>query len=307
VRNKSQTSTILAVDDNPRNLQVIGSLIKKWGYNTVLAQSASECLQYLYKNSPDLILMDILMPDMDGYETCRKIKADPKNKHIPILFITALSDTNSIVMAFKAGGVDYITKPFIREEVKARIDVHLELKATLKKLERMTITDEMTGVYNRRFANVILQRELKIARRLSQTFLVCGIDIDHLKQINDNHGHESGDSLIKKVVEGIKLSIRETDYIFRMGGDEFLLVLPNTKLSDGESLLKRVHHEIHQETIFGVPIDFSYGLAVFELDNECPIDKLLRIADDRMYKQKKLKKEAGSTQEFSLSTINNGR
>jgi len=290
VRNKSQTSTILAVDDNPRNLQVIGSLIKKWGYNTVLAQSASECLEYLNKNSPDLILMDILMPDMDGYEACRKIKTDSKNNHIPILFITALSETNNIVTAFKSGGVDYITKPFIAEEVKARIDVHLKLKAALEKLERMTITDEMTGAYNRRYANIILQRELKIARRLSQKFIVCGIDIDNLKIINDNHGHDGGDILIKKVVEMIKLTIRETDYIFRMGGDEFMLVLPDTKMPEGQSLLKRLHHRIHQETIFGKPIDFSYGLAVFELDNECSLAQLLRIADDKMYEQKKQKK-----------------
>jgi len=287
---KFKPPTILAVDDNPRNLQVIGSILKEWKYKAVLAQSASECLGYLKKSSPDLILMDILMPGMDGYEACATIKADIKNKHIPILFITALSDTNSIVNAFKSGGVDYITKPFIREEVKARIDVHLELKSTLEKLEKMTITDELTGVYNRRYANTILQRELKIARRLSREFLVCGIDIDHLKQINDNYGHDAGDDLIKKVVKNIKLSIRETDYIFRMGGDEFLVVLPQTKLSEGQLLLERVHYKIHQKTIFGEPIDFSFGLAMFELDNECSIDKLLRIADDKMYEQKKQKK-----------------
>jgi len=290
MRTKLKKPIILAVDDNSKNLQVIGSLLKEWGYKTILAQSASECLEYLDKNSPDLILMDILMPGMDGYEACRRIKAGKKNNHIPILFITALSDTDNIVKAFKAGGVDYITKPFIREEVKVRINVHLELKATLEKLERMTITDEMTGVYNRRHANIILKRELKIAKRLSQEFLVCGIDIDNLKQINDNHGHDGGDILLKKVVEGIKLGIRETDYIFRMGGDEFLLVLPNTKLPEGELLLKRLHHEIHQGTVFGMPIDFSYGLAVFELENECPINQLLRIADDKMYEQKKQKK-----------------
>ncbi len=289
--NKFKPPTILAVDDNPKNLQLIGSLLKEWKYKAVLAQSALECLGYLKKSSPDLILMDILMPGMDGYEACKIIKADIKNKQIPILFITALSDANSIVNAFKSGGVDYITKPFIREEVKARIDVHLELKSTMKKLEKMAITDELTRVYNRRYANVILQRELKIARRLSREFLVCGIDIDHLKQINDNYGHDAGDDLIKKVVEEIKLSIRETDYIFRMGGDEFLLVLPQTKLSEGQLLLERVHHKIHQKTIYGEPIDFSFGLAELELDNECSINKLLRIADDKMYEQKKQKKD----------------
>jgi len=282
--------TILAVDDNPRNLQVIGSLLKDWKYKAVLAQSASECIRYLKKSSPDLILMDILMPGMDGYDACAIIKADIKNKNIPILFITALSDANSIVNAFNSGGVDYITKPFIREEVKARIDVHLELKSTIEKLEKMAITDELTGVYNRRYANVILQRELKIARRFSREFVLCGIDIDHLKQINDNFGHDAGDDLIKKVVDEIKLRIRETDYIFRMGGDEFLLVLPQTKLQEGQLLLERVHHKIHQKTIFGEAIDFSFGLAMFELDNECSIEKLLRIADDKMYEQKKQKK-----------------
>ena len=100
MENKFQTLTILAVDDTPGNLQVIGVLLMGWGYKFVLAQSASECMEYLNKNTPDLILMDILMPDIDGFEACRKIKNDSKNKHIPILFITALTDKNSIVMAF---------------------------------------------------------------------------------------------------------------------------------------------------------------------------------------------------------------
>lgn len=294
---KFKTPTILAVDDNPRNLQVVGSLLREWKYKAVLAQSASECLEYLKKRSPDLILMDILMPGMDGHEACTIIKNDIKNKHIPILFITALSDANSIVNAFNSGGVDYITKPFIREEVKARINVHLELKSTLEKLEKMAITDELTGVYNRRYATAVLKRELKNAKRLSSEFLVCGIDIDHLKRINDNYGHDAGDELIKKVVNEITHSIRETDYIFRMGGDEFLLVLPQTKLSEGQLLLERVHHKIHQKTIYGEIIDFSFGLAMFELDKECSIDKLLQIADDKMYEHKKEKKAYKQTKQ----------
>lgn len=282
---------ILAVDDNPKNLQVIASMLKEWGYRAVMAQSGSQCLDYLKDNTPDMILMDVLMPGLNGYDTSAAVKTSMKNRNIPILFITALSDPDSIVKGFKSGGVDYITKPFIREEVQARIKVHLELKSTLDMLQNISITDEMTGTYNRRHAVTIFERELKFAKRLSQQFIVSCIDIDNLKQINDTHGHEAGDILIKKVVETIKGGIRESDYLFRMGGDEFMLILPDTDMDNGTIMIDRLRQQTGRESVMGVPVDFSYGLAVFEPDHDNTLDKLMKLADQRMYDQKIKKKK----------------
>ncbi len=290
----TKTQLIMAVDDTPRNLQVIGTLLKKWGYVTVLAQNGKQCLDFLEKKQPDLILLDILMPGMDGFELCRLIKNNETTRNIPILFITALSDTENIVKGFEAGGMDYITKPFIKEEVKARIEAHLKLKQTLEQLEWASLTDAMTGVYNRRHAYRIIEREMAMAKREGMGFLLYYIDIDNLKLLNDTHGHEAGDLLITEVANIFSTAIRDSDYIFRMGGDEFMLLLPNTEAITGQSLINRLQAKAEQHIIHGIPIEFSYGLTQF--DPKAPsshADKLINEADNRMYQQKKLKKNGG--------------
>lgn len=280
---------ILVVDDNPRNLKLIGTLLKEWDYRPVLATSARECLLYIEKKCPDLILMDVLMPDMNGFEACRTIRETKENQRIPILFLTALSDKDNIVEGFGVGGVDYITKPFIHQEVRARIEVHLKLKRTVEMLERMSLTDELTGTFNRRHAFAILSREMKTADRLHLKLVICYIDIDNLKQVNDNLGHESGDELIKGFVRHIQSGIRETDYLFRMGGDEFMLILPNTCHENSEQLLGRLASDHILEN--SIPVEFSYGLTVYDPTKGVDPESLIKEADARMYEQKKQKKE----------------
>ncbi|MCP3926339.1 MAG: diguanylate cyclase [Desulfobacterales bacterium] len=290
-----RNALILIVDDNTHNLKVVGSLLKNENYRTAFSRSGEETLKYLNDNKPDLILLDIMMPGMDGIQTCKKIKEIEIYREIPIIFITALTETDYLIKAFQAGGVDYITKPIFKEEVVARVKVHIRLKRTMDKLANMSITDEMTGVYNRRFAFQVLEKQINIAVREKQDFILCYIDIDNLKKINDTFGHSSGDLLITTVVEALKNNIRVYDYLFRMGGDEFMLLFLNTTMEKADNLVKRLNKELKSTKIQGIPVDFSFGFTQFDHSQTIEPDKLISLADENMYldKVKKKKEESG--------------
>ncbi len=283
-------SLVLIVDDNPQNLQVLGNLLKNNGYTPVLARKGTEALDFVQKKPPDLILLDIMMSEMDGIETCRRLQEQETTKNIPVIFITALTDTSEKLRAFEAGGVDYITKPFVKVEVLARIRVHITLKKALEKLANLSITDELTGVFNRRFAYQILTKLMEFAKREKHSLSLCFLDIDRLKQINDTYGHAEGDRLITTVVNALKRITRSSDYLCRMGGDEFLLIFPKAKLTDSDNMIKRIRENLRYKKMKGIPIDFSFGFSEFQAKDNLLPDELIKIADSNMYKQKTEKK-----------------
>jgi len=282
---------VLIVDDHPQNLQVLGNMLKANGYKPAAAQDGTIALAFVQKTHPDLILLDIMMPGIDGLEVCKQLKQQELTRKIPVIFITALSDTRDKLKAFKAGGVDYITKPFVQEEVIARIKVHIALKKALEKLEQMSITDEMTGVFNRRFAYDILTKQIEIAKREQSNFVLCYIDIDNLKKINDTYNHTEGDFLINTVVNSLNKVIRASDYLFRMGGDEFLLLFPKVKLKESYHLMERLRERLNQQKIHGIPIDFSFGFSEFNPNTPLSPEELVKMADSKMYEAKMKKKQ----------------
>lgn len=288
----SKKPLILIVDDNPQNLQVLGSMLKEHNYKPAAAQNGGKAIEFVHKKIPDLILLDVMMPGMDGIEVCRRLKAQESTRDIPIIFITALSEIKDKLKAFAIGGVDYITKPFITEEVLARINVHIKLKEALEKLLQVSITDEMTGVFNRRFAYEILTKQIETAKKTKENFIICYIDIDNLKKINDTHGHAEGDLLIGKVVEALKQITMVSDYIFRMGGDEFLLIFPKIEIQQINSLIDRIRQQLNNQVIHNQPIDFSFGFAEFNYEKQdISPDELINIADSGMYESKLKKKQ----------------
>ncbi len=285
-------SQILIVDDSKVELKILEKLLTKNGYQLALAKNANEALDFLKTEIPDLILLDIVMPTMDGIELCKHLKMQDSTMNIPVIFLTGLSDTQSKLEAFQVGGVDYVTKPFIKEEVLARINVHIHLQNALKKLEEISVTDEMTGAFNRRFAYEILSKQISAANREKTLFSVCYIDVDNLKTINDTYGHDEGDKLINTVVNSIKNNIRSSDYIFRMGGDEFLVILRQSGMKDSYHIFENICHKLNtEEKICGIPIDFSFGLAEFKAGDKILQDELIKLADSRMFDAKKQKKK----------------
>ncbi len=286
-----ENDMVLIVDDSPLNLQVLGNILQAHGFQPAVAKNGIEALDFIKEQKPQLILLDVMMPDMDGFETCQRIKEDETSQDIPIIFITALSEISDKLKAFEAGGVDYITKPFMKDEVIARINVHIKLKKAQEKLADMSVKDEMTGVYNRRFAFETLNRKMKLAQREKSGFLICFIDVDNLKKINDQYGHSEGDLLIKSVVASINDIIRSTDYLFRMGGDEFMILFQKAKLKDSDFVLQRVREELNKQQLHGLPIDFSYGFSEFHHDDAISAYELVNMADSKMYEDKLKKKQ----------------
>lgn len=285
-----QKPAILVVDDSRTNLMVLSEILKSLSFRVITASNGLEALNLVKKEEPDLILLDIVMPDMDGFEVCKILKNHSTHKKIPVIFLTAMNDKEYIIKGFKLGGVDYIVKPFIEEEVIARINVHLELQQTLEKMEQMAITDELTGVYNRRYAYQILEDLVSLAQQAGNKFILCYIDIDNLKELNDRFNHSAGDRLIKTVIMNLKKKLPPEDYIFRMGGDEFLLFLYSNNPENSKHTIIDLRKKLNRVQLLGYNIDFSYGFAESDTTMTSSINELILLADTEMYRQKKEKK-----------------
>ncbi len=210
-------ATILIVDDTKANISILLSLLND--YDLLVALSGEKALSLVEKNDIDLILLDIMMPEMDAYEVCRILQSQESTKDIPILFITAKTDEESIEKAFASGGIDYVTKPFNPRELLARVKNQVKLRKTLKALEFSASRDSMTGLFNRR--KVFIDGQKKLGQ--DSVFAVM-IDIDHFKKVNDTYGHAFGDIIIKSVAKTIAAGIKSGAIVGRLGGEEFAII-----------------------------------------------------------------------------------
>ncbi len=278
----SNYGNILIVDDQLDNLRVLSTVLAKEGYHVRKALNGQMALTAVKTLPPDIILLDINMPEMDGYEVCERLKADPVNCNIPVIFISILDDVLDKVKGIKAGGADYITKPFQFEEVIARVQnqvtiqrlqrelretnqklseqnalLLLEIEKRVKvesalqtandKLQELVWVDSLTQVSNRRFLDDYLQREWQRSAReqLPLSFIMC--DIDYFKSYNDTYGHVAGDDCLRKVARAIRYAVRRpADVVARYRGEEFAVVLPNTNFHGAVRVAENVRLRIKE-------------------------------------------------------------
>ncbi|MEM9538873.1 MAG: diguanylate cyclase [Cyanobacteria bacterium P01_E01_bin.42] len=289
---------ILIVDDIASNLQIIGEILDEVGYATTFAISGKQALDRIFTARPDLILLDLMMPDMNGLKVCEILKADPTYQDIPVIFLTASNEQNHLLQAFEKGAVDYITKPFNHQELLARVKTHLELKYTrdelkkaLAELEKLATTDPLTGIANRRYLLILGEREFLRVCRYDRPLSILMLDLDRFKNINDTYGHSLGDEVLKKMAEVTSSVLRAMDYFGRFGGEEFVILLPETNLEEGRDVAERIGREIaemqltHLEKI--IKITVSIGVATYQV-GDTTIDDILRRADDALYQAKRL-------------------
>jgi diguanylate cyclase (GGDEF)-like protein len=278
---------VLVVDDSPTSLDILIGLLKD--YDVLAATDGRTALELLERESPDVILLDIVMPDMDGFELCNRIKARADWCGIPILFITAKTDEPSILRAFDVGGSDYVTKPFRSKELLARVRIQARYRQVLDQLHCMAVTDTLTGLPNRRAFFTEGMRLFDEA--LAQTAPLCGmmLDIDHFKRINDRYGHACGDEVLREVARGIRSQISSRDLCARIGGEELALLAPGLGLESAVRLADRIRTHLASlaiETAQG-PISVTVSVGVAAL---CPetktLDDLIARADDRLYEAK---------------------
>ena len=280
---------ILAIDDTPANLQVLSAALDEQ-YDVQIATSGALGLAAAAKAPPDLILLDVMMPEMDGFEVCRCLKADPKLQHIPVIFITAMLDHSAESMGLVMGAVDYISKPIKVDIAKLRISNALEREVLRQRLERIAHYDTLTRLPNRALlADRMTQAMLQTERR-GQHLSVAFLDLDGFKVVNDTHGHEAGDFLLVTVAERMREALRDGDTLARLGGDEFVAVLLDlADIASSAPILSRLLKAAAQPVQYGqitLQVSASLGVTFYPQAQAMETDQLLRQADQAMYQAK---------------------
>jgi len=245
------------------------------------------------ENPPDLILLDILMPEIDGYEVCNMLKNDEKSKRIPIIFVTAVSEVMDATKGFALGAVDYITKPFHPPMVKARVEMQLNLKRKQELLEKFAFIDALTEIYNRRRLDETLKKEFNRARRSELPLSTLMIDIDFFKKYNDTYGHGKGDEALRLIAKSIENTLnRAGDFVARYGGEEFFVVLPYTNSNDSKNIAENIRKNVeelgieHSASPISQKITVSIGAFTFIPEKNMTVNDILIKTDSALYKAK---------------------
>lgn len=316
-----ERADILIVDDTPANLDLLSGMLSKRGHGFRVATNGPRAIAAATSARPDLIMLDITMPDMDGYEVCRRLKSDPATADVPVIFISALGEVLDKVRAFEVGGADYVPKPFQFEEVLARIDHQLrisrlqrslearneelaaknellleisnQLEGANRELERLSTTDALTGIANRRQFHDVLEREWRRCRRENAPVSLLMIDIDCFKQFNDTYGHQKGDECLSSVASAVRAALqRAGDFVARYGGEELVVVLPHTDSPTAVAIAGHVCDAVralaipHERSVAAPIVTISAGVATSIPDGSSTEASLLSAADIALYRAK---------------------
>jgi diguanylate cyclase (GGDEF)-like protein len=313
--------TILIIDDNSINLGVAVDYLQESGFVVLVAQDGESGLRRASYALPHLILLDVLLPDINGVEVCRRLKIEAKTKDIPVIFMTALSNTEDKVKGFQAGAVDYVTKPIQQEELLARITIHLKIQALTQKLHRqnqllqqqalelkaakevaeaanrelhcLANLDSLTQIANRRRFDEYLQQQWQNLAKNEAPLSLIFTDIDYFKRYNDYYGHQAGDACLKLVASAIATIFkRPTNLVARYGGEEFAIILPNTNADGAIEVAQLIQLEVEKLAIAHLQsevcdfITLSFGLSSCIPDRQIPADFLVSVADRALYAAK---------------------
>ncbi|MCD4484106.1 diguanylate cyclase [Chromobacterium vaccinii] len=284
---------ILVVDDQTTNILLIRELFKD-ECEVFMALDGEQAIAQCLSLKPDLILLDLVMPGIDGFEVCRRLKTDPHTRSVPIIFVSAQREEADEVRGFELGGVDYIVKPVNRTILRARVQTHLALKFQTDLLSSIALQDGLTGVANRRKFDEALQSDWLQCARQQQPVSLLMLDVDHFKRFNDRYGHQAGDDCLRRVAQAIRLSLRRPrDLAARYGGEEFACLLPETGLDGAARLAEEILQAIraldiaHETSDAGPAVTASIGVAAIVPDGSAPPQTLIEAADRQLYQAKR--------------------
>lgn len=289
---------ILIVDDNSDNIEIIATRLQFRGYDICSASDGESALKSVRDDKPDLILLDVMLPDIDGYEISRRIKNDDNLPFIPIILVTARDSTADKVAGLDAGADDYLTKPIVFPELEARCRSMLrikklqdELEEKNRELERLSISDGLTGLYNHKKIHALLHEEFERAERTGELISVAMFDLDRFKGVNDNYGHQAGDRVLEQMSAILRTTAREIDRLGRYGGEEFMALLPETSIDEAAVFVERVRREVERHP-FDIGRDeplkmtISAGVATYPHSTIDRPETLVRLADEALYAAK---------------------
>ena len=295
--------TVLVIEDHPDQRELLMIVLQKEGYRVIAAANGVEALEKLEKEPVQIVLSDIMMPKMNGFELINKIRSNPAFKNIYLILITARIQEGDRVRGLDLGADDYITKPFSFSELLARVRVGSRVVQYQQHLEYQTLIDALTGLFNRRAFEKKIEEEFERAKRYHHPLSLLIADIDNFKTINDTYGHHAGDQVLKGIAEALRDKSRRSDFASRYGGEEFVLILPETDLENALQAAKKMVAEIKGQS-FGTPtrsfsLTISVGISSTSNKDYSEWEEMLQDADQALY----LAKNKGKNRaEFFLST-----
>jgi two-component system, cell cycle response regulator len=295
---------ILLVEDNQSQATLISAFLTRNGYEVVTADSGMSAIRIAKSEKVDIVLLDLVLPDIDGNEVCRWLKLNHDTVAIPIIMLTARGESRHKVAGLEAGADDYLQKPVDEDELNARIYVRLRAKSLqdelrlknrqledmLTRVETLAIMDSLTGLFNRRRFETLLSNEFKKCQRYQHALSCMIIDIDHFKEVNDSFGHQAGDLVLREVAQVIQASIREVDTPARWGGEEFVVLSPNTPKEKARRAAERILSSMTAHKFSGIGdrcLSVSIGLAGIPDQSIDTMEKLIHTADLAMYEAKR--------------------
>jgi diguanylate cyclase (GGDEF)-like protein len=297
-------SRLLVVDDAPINVKALYEALCD-EHQVLVATRGAKALELCRKFQPDLVLLDVEMPDMTGHEVCMQLKADAATRDIPIIFVTARTGTDDETHVFAIGAVDFIPKPINPAVVRARVRTHLTLKHQSDLLRQMAFVDGLTGVFNRRYFDMRLGQEWARAARSASTLALVIADVDCFKSYNDHYGHQAGDDCLRQIARHMKNKLaRPADLVARYGGEEFACILPDTDTEGAIAVAVRLEKAVrsldlpHVKAACGGIVTISLGVVAAVPAEGRDVNALLAEADRALY----CAKAAGRARVFSAAT-----
>lgn len=284
----SEMGKILLIDDDVAVLKLLEGAFTPEGYTVYICDDPLSAMDIIAFGKPDIILLDIMMPNLNGYEVLSNIKSNPECEDICVIFLSAVDDMENKIKGMRAGVDDYITKPFEVREIVYRVE--MILKRTNKFKEKL-LKDSLTGAYSRSYFNERVNAELERYKRYGTVFSIAFIDIDHFKMVNDTYGHVAGDYVLQRLVLFLSQNIRECDSIFRYGGEEFIVLLPETDEDHASLAMDRIRDGLNREAIYfaGNTLNITFSCGIKQAGKEDnTISCLIESADKAMYAAKKI-------------------
>jgi two-component system cell cycle response regulator len=279
---------ILIVDDDRAVTGLLKANLEQNGFQVTVCHDTFVAEELLAVEQPDLIVLDILFPCGDGIDFCRRIRSNPQWAIVPVIFLSVKSELQDKLAGFSTGADDYLCKPFKVEELVARVQVILN---RLDSCRELVLLDELTKVFNRRYLQICLTKEISQAKRRGSSFSIAMLDVDFYKKINDNYGHLVGDETLQCLADKLRQNLRDADVICRYGGDEFVILMPETPLVKAGKILERIRQLVVAEPLelpknqIRIKLTFSTGMATFP-QGGVTSEELLKAADRALYQAK---------------------